>query len=257
MRLFLIICFALVFSIPSSYAQEDALPEVSENEEAAIESVSNENNVFDSASDEQIVEAQRFFRYCSKNKTLSKEKDCRCAATNYLQTRIRLGEDATPEQIMAENRNTCLTTVAEVIPDEGEVDVSKFSEKDIEEAEAVYVQCESTPKMSRAFDCECFASKYLDIRHDEGPLLSKDLIFLRLQTECKNLVESAGREYSLCMSSPTFADTNGIERKDFCECYARQWTRAYEGYTEVFDRKSRGFLKYSARSFCSNPQNYR
>lgn len=215
-----------------------------------------DTDIFSQASDENIIEAQRFFKYCSQNPTLNKEKDCKCAATRFLETRVKLGDDVEPDQIMAENRNTCLKTAVEEIPKNEEADTSKYSEADILEAEEVYEFCESKRRINMSFDCECLAAEYLEIRHVEGPVVDREMIFLRLQTKCKNLVDTAGHEYSLCMSSPTFKDTNGIERKEFCECYARRWALSYGAYSDALDRKSRGYLKYGARAFCSNPKNY-
>lgn len=264
MRILLIFSFIFCFSSSVVYAQDDALPdvpvtmpeistEVNDDSPASEES----QNVFAKASDDQIKEAQRFFRYCSDNQTLSTEKDCRCAATKYLETRLRLGEGATPEQIMAENRNNCLVDEADSISEDASADITKYSETDIEEAEEVYAQCRSSQRMRSAFDCECYASKFLEKRHEEGPMMQKDTIFIQLQTECKNVVDTTGREYSLCMSNPTFERTNGIERKKFCECYARQWAKNYENFTAVVDTKSRRHLKIMSRAHCTKPENYR
>lgn len=263
MRLLLVFSLIFFFSTATVYAEEDALPDVPETvvdtagDVPADETVMDQDdNIFANASDDQIKEAQRFFKYCTENETLNKQKDCKCAATSYLRTRMSLGPDASPEQIMAENRNTCLFDEANALPTDNEADISKYSKKEIEEAEVVYAECTASQRLSSAFDCECFASKYLEKRHKEGPVLQKDIIYNQLRTECRNVVETTGREYSLCMSNPSFRDTNGIERKSFCECYARQWGKNFEGYKGVIDKKSRRYLKMMSRSHCIRPENY-
>lgn len=187
---------------------------------------------------------------------MSKQKDCKCAATKYLETRLDLGEDATPQQILAENLNTCLQDERYAVKPNDVADIDKYNEREIEEAEAVFDRCESESRLNKNFDCECLASRFLEERHKNGPVLQQDAILISLQTECKNVVETTGIQYSNCMSSPSFRNTNGIEQRDYCECYARRWAETYEQYSGVVDSKSSINLQANARGFCQQPDNY-
>lgn len=246
MRIFLLTCFFFTVCAGVSFAQESALP----GEESA-------QSVFSGASDDNIKEAQRFFKYCGENDTMNRQKDCRCAATKYLETRMSLGDDASPEQILAENVNTCLKDARYEIDPAERTNIEKYSQKDIAEAEAFFEDCSGDTGYRISFDCECLASRFLEERHKRGPLYPAESIKVLLQLECRNVVETTGYEYSSCMSSPAFRNTNGIERKTFCECYARQWAKMYESFRGVVDSKSTMNMQANARGICKKPASYK
>ncbi len=259
MRLFLIFSLIFLFSSVNAYSEDDALPEVeaAASIDPALEKTQASENIFDQASEEDLKESQRFLKYCTQNETLNKQKDCKCAAVAYLETRLKLGSEASPEEIIADTRNSCLHDPKTAITDEDVVNLNKYSEKQIEEAEAVYEYCQNTVRFNTAFDCECFASKFLEERYKKGPLYPKNSIFVELQPFCKNVVNSTGYEYSTCMTGPAIRNTNGIEIKKFCECYARQWAKNYEGYNGIIDKNSRQHLKSVSRAYCRRPDNYK
>lgn len=257
MRVFLILSFVFIFSFVPAHAQDDALPDTTGGTVSDVSESPESGNIFDQASAADQNEARRFLKYCSENETLSRQKDCKCAAVSYLETRIKLGAEATPKQIMDQTRNSCLLNPKDAISEEDKINIDKYSEKDIEEAEEAYAFCKSNRAYNIAYDCECFASKFLEMRHENGPLYPKEDIYINMKLHCRNVVNSTGVEYSMCMTSSTFRNTNGIEQKKFCECYARHWANSYKTYSGVIDTNSRRHFKGLARAHCKRHENYK
>ena len=215
-----------------------------------------EQNIFATATDQQIKEAQQFYDICNDNETMREKKDCKCAATSYLETRINLGEAATTQQIMDANINTCLKDEARAIIEGENPDLSKITDEQLEESQAVYEHCKASPDISRQYDCECFAAKFLDERLEIGPLQDWDMIFLRLRSSCRNIVETTGFEYSRCMRRFGKRPPPGIESVDFCECYAREWAREFENFTGDITNDGMDNMRFRARSICKKPDSY-
>lgn len=266
MRFVTLIFFSfLLFSFNNLSAAQDMVnaPETNETEtQAAPEPQETENNsedngnVFARASDAQIEEAQKFYKKCKGNETLSARKDCKCAATSYLETRLRLGNSATIEQIIAENINSCLKDEDSMIeqPDRVKIEVTEVQMK---EAESIYNWCKGNYDVSRELDCECLASEFLQKRVEEGPMIGRDIILGSLGGKCKNLVDTAGAQYQQCMSGAAVKKTYGIERKKFCECYARAWTKNYEAQTGKFNPRMKMSFGVIAIAQCKKPDAYR
>ncbi len=203
MRYFLLVtlftCFFLNLVAVDSNAQENAAqPEVSEVTEK--QEITNEN-MFKIATDDQIREAQQFYKKCEKNDTLKAQKDCKCAAAEYLKTRIESPPGTTSRQIIAVNRNTCLKDKErhEISQETQTIDLSNVTDKQLKEVEAVYQHCISKRSMSSQFDCECLSANFLDKRLELGPMVKWDAIFLRLRNQCRNIIETTGVEYTVCM----------------------------------------------------------
>lgn len=259
MRFLTLLLFSFIFILSSSnisFAQD------SENEAVRTESSApseqaptEESNAFARASDAQIDEAQKFYKKCKDNETLNARKDCKCAATSYLETRLKLGDSATVEQITAENINSCLKDEKSMIQDPKKVKV-EVTETQMKEAESVYAWCKGDYDVSRQLDCECLASEFLQKRIEEGPILGRDIILGSLGGKCKNLVESAGAQYQQCMSGAAVKKTYGIERKKFCECYARAWTKSYEAQSGNFNPRMKMSYGTKAIGQCKRPEAY-
>lgn len=261
MRLFLIFSVFFLFGGSAVFAQDSsALPDLPETQAEAPafpeENEPEEETIFAKASDANIKESQRFYRYCTKNETLSAEKDCKCAATRYLETRLKLGDEASANQIMANNRNTCLLGDAQVIIRESSIDLSELTDAQIKETEEVYEYCSTQRGYSTSYDCRCFAAKFLGKRLEQGPLIPRLVLFAELKNDCRNIVETTGAEYSVCMSSPSFSDTGGIQQKKFCECYARQWAKSFESFQGNLSRNAIMNMKVGARMYCKQPEPY-
>ncbi len=250
--------FLLLFSIgliPGIlHAQEnqDMPAPVSEQEEK-------EENIFSKATPAQIDEAERFYKYCRENPILSAQKNCTCASGMFLDTRMKMGPEASIDEIIAANRNTCLLDPDQSTAgyNEGDPDLSKVTEKQLAEAEDVYNFCTNNPSYNNSYDCDCFAAKFLDQRLKLGPLADRTYIYTLLSSDCRNVVATTGIEYTSCMSQTSLLNTGGYERKKFCECYARRWARDYEAYTGIMNRATTRQIRFTAQSYCRQPEAYK
>ena len=252
MRLFFVLslCTLFFFNGTASYAQDatnNALPNVEKpsSEETARE------NIFARASDAQIEEAQKYYRSCKNNDVMSERKDCKCAATRYLETRLNLGNSAPIDQIISENLNTCLKNEDQAVnanPDNIDLEVT---EKQREEAEHIYKYCQSNPQLKIEADCECVAANYLQERITSDPIRTKDDIMgsILIQGKCKNIVDSTGQQYSGCMAGSGY-DTPGIDRKKYCECYARSWAKSLEQHQGKLGPATKNSMKLRAMMTC-------
>ena len=244
-----LVLFLIAFLSLPLHAQENALPSVTGE---GVEISTDGDRAFSQASDEQIAEAQRFYRRCANNETLSAQKDCKCAAAAYLETRMVLGASASVDDIMKKNINTCLKD-PKYSAVEGEApDLSGVTDKQMDEAEAMFAECKGSLKLSRRFDCECYASRFLSERIKQGPTAQKEQILLSFENECRNVLDSTGHEYTGCMGNPMYYPEN-VEPKDFCECYARRWAKLYESYPGKINRFTTKNIRMRARAQCQNP----
>lgn len=240
--------FILLYAQPS-YAQTPPLSqETPENDVPP----SSQKNIFDDATDEQIKEAQQFYNYCTDNDTISAKKDCKCATVSYLNARLKLGPDVTTKQIMAHNVNTCLKDAARSKIDKTRAtrDLSHITDTQLAEAEEVFQHCKARRALSSQFDCECFAARFLDERLDIGPIANWDIIFIRFQSECRNVVETTGYAYSRCMSNFGVRSAINMEPKEFCECYARKWADIFENFPGKISTDSKRMMRSQARGHC-------
>lgn len=215
------------------------------------------DNPYIFATDEQIIESQKFYRLCTENDSMNSKKDCKCAASSYLETRLKLGNTATIKEIMAENVNTCLINKKESEiekPERYKIDATKSQ---IEEAETVYDDCKVNQRLNLMVDCECLASEFLDTRVKKGPIPSRNLITSQItRYKCKNIVETTGIEYQRCMRGTGFK-YGKIRAKDYCECYARTWANGFERYHGKITADSKASLRFRARMSCTKPEAYK
>ena len=270
MRFVVSILFVLVFSLSFPFVSDaqdaslsdDAVLSSVENPEPPLslpesEPAAQEKSIFARASDAQIKEAQRYYKYCKQNDTISSKKDCKCAASTYLETRLELGAEATPDDIFAKNLNSCLLSPATTTIEKPSTDLSQINDKDLDEAQAVYDRCKADLHMSKNHDCECLSARFLDERLKRGPTASHNTIYITLQHECFNTVETTGKEYSTCMSRSSHTSPENVERKAYCECYARQWAKNLESHDGFFHGSTYRQLRLNARSHCSNASLYK
>ncbi len=134
--------------------------------------------------------------------------------------------------------------------------LSEITDAQLEEAEAMLRNCQSTLKLSRYYDCECYAAKFLDGRIKKGPMASKEEIIETFYSDCRNIIETTGYEYTRCMARTVKRPVKNIEPKDFCECYARQWAKNFEAYDGIVNFSSKNLMKLRARSYCKHRENY-
>lgn len=258
----LLTCFSLLVvptTVTAQDLQEDTNITSQDNSETS-QSISapppsdKAKNIFSQASNNQIQEAQQFYRRCSANDVMNKTRDCRCAATAYLEIRVKLGDIATVDQIMDNMTNACLIEEEKNSSKKPDIDTSKINPKYLDEAEKIYQTCKKDGVQSTRRDCECLAAKFLDERIERGPMVNQDVIFISLRGECKNMVEHTGYEYQQCMINPIGVPFVTVVKKDFCECYARKWAQLYDAYDGEVHVAALQNLKRRARMGCLNIQ---
>ena len=240
-------CIFICYTQMPSFAQ-DTPAQTQQNSDDST------NNIYEKATNDQIAEAQQYYNHCSQNETISKQKNCKCATVAYLKTRLELGPDATTKQIMSANRNMCLQgkALTNLSKDRSTRDLSNLTDKQLSEAEAVFQHCKERRALNSQFDCECFASRFLDERLEIGPLANWDALFARFSSECRNVVETTGIEYSSCMAHFGIKDTVNMEPKEYCECYARKWADLFDSYSGKITFNTKQSLKSQARGHCKD-----
>lgn len=263
MRFFLFsLCIFTLLHSQNVYSQTVDNTAVSEN--AQLSKTNNktsppvsEEHIFESATDEQIEEAQSYYKNCASNEVLSKRKDCKCAASSFLARRLELGDKAPASEIIAQNINTCLINAKENTiknPDRARIDVT---DRQMDEAQAVYDWCSQSAKVRKQKDCECFASEFLKARIESGPLREKGSILVSLKNSCQNIVDMTGAQYSVCMGGVGFTKTyDQVTRKEYCECYAKRWAKLMDTLNNNVSKNKQKSLRRSARMYCYSASAY-
>lgn len=214
-------------------------------------------NPYEKATVTQLEESQSFLKYCEKNKVMSEERDCRCTAAAFLDARMKLGDAASRKDIMITIRNKCYKFAQR--PNEPGVDPSsaqdpyfdEVTDAQLQEAQDVYLTCKDSGLMSRYHDCECMASSFLELRLQQGPIPNRDTIMLGLRDKCKNLVDSVGYEYTLCMNDVN-SQHHGVDSETYCTCYAKRWVDLFDRAQGTLGLREQVSIKASAQGYCIN-----
>lgn len=225
----------------------------------AQESDEKEMSIYARATDEQLAEAQKYYKLCSSNPTLSAEKDCKCAAAKYLETRLELGDTASQSDILNKNIDSCRKAGDETPLPKGTTDYSKVPKAYLEEASSVYKECSKNARVSLNVDCQCFAAEFLTKRIENGKRISRDSIITSLRSSCRNIVGTTGREYSSCMHGDMdMGFLDGVTQKEYCECVANEWARQYKNFKGDIDNPlAQNEMGFSARMKCRNASMYK
>ena len=207
---------------------------------------------FKNASDEQIKEAQLFYKKCKKNATLNSQHDCRCLAGEYLGARMILGDSASYKKVFSSIKTKCLRDGNESLP-EGEVGMGEeYTDAQIKEATSVYNECKNDPFMRTDFDCRCIAANFIKKRKEMGPIADKTEVMIYIKNDCRNDVETAGYIYTKCMSGSAPMLVKNI--KKYCECYAKGYATAYKKHKGKLSMAQESMLDVMARGKCSAEQ---
>lgn len=212
-------------------------------------------NPYAGASDHQIREAQAYYAYCKKDAALSAEKDCKCAAGAYLDTRMALGDNASKRDILRSIRDKCPSLAylkSKHIPvdkDSMDYDLSKITDAQLNEAQGIYERCKADPYMSVYRDCECMAGSFLQERIDQGPIPAPNVLLMDLRGKCHDSVKAVGMEYTQCMQDAS-NDNYGYSRKDYCECYARHWGEMYSALDHDLSYEEALSMRASSWGYC-------
>ncbi len=229
-----------------------------ETDQEASQARSQDKVDISKATDGQINEAQRFYKACSNNEQLNSQHDCKCLAGEYLAARISRGDDASYKQVFSDVRKLCLTNPEEKsnLDDVTSSDAKEeFTDAEITEANNVYQWCKTDTYMPLYHDCKCLASEFVMKRRELGRLPNRDHVLSELKGKCLDGTGMAGYLYKDCISKPALLPMHLKNVKKFCECYASQFSKNFEGLegTDV-SMNATGALARSSMSKCQNEQ---
>ncbi len=233
-----------------------ALPQAS----VAQDNAPRAKSLYAKATDKQLKEAKDYYRVCSTTTSMSAIKDCKCAATKYLETRLELGDAASVNDIIKKNLNSCLKNEEQLTLPEGAFDYSKVPQKYIDESLYIYSYCNEVPGLSVKYDCQCYAAEFLSKRIEVGKRMTQNDILYSIRGECKNVVGTTGAQYQSCMSVEFDAEqqiAETVTQKDYCECVAKQWAESYRNLTtNIVSSKIRQELIFQANMTCRSKDMY-
>ena len=132
-------------------------------------------------------------------------------------------------------------------------DLAEIPDEFIDEAVAFNERCLKDVYLSRNYDCDCLAARYLDTRIAFGPKRSESSILLHIENSCKNPVNIAGAHYEQCMSNGVLYP-NVKDLKSYCECYANSFAKAYQLSERNPSVRLRIALHEQASISCQNPE---
>lgn len=204
---------------------------------------------FSQATDSQFKESQAFFDKCIDNETMNLQYDCRCLSAEYLAERMNLGDSADESAIMDNIRTLCVRGPNDPLPKGGNK-MKKYSDEELDEAQAVYAACQSAQVMSTYMDCKCVAASFIDKRHELGPLKSTDEVLLHFRDTCKNATGIAGKKYTECMEGSYIAVPSGVEPRPYCECKANKYVELYMKDTGRVSAKLKARVDMQSSTFC-------
>ncbi len=249
-------------ALPAAYAQADVDPAPS-NAQNGAKPAAQEQSIYARATDEQLKEAQKYYGICTSNKAISDLKNCKCAATKYLETRLELGDQATTKEIVLKNAETCLKNPKSNVTGKSLNPAGKsyddIPQAYLREANEVFEFCTKDQGFSINFDCQCYAAKFLSAREEHGKKVSKNQIMQDLKNNCRNVVGTTGNEYTNCMSVPVdIGMGDSITQKDYCECFAHEWARQYKHFDGNIDNRAvQREFRFAANMRCRNPSMYK
>ncbi len=253
----LFISFSIMSTPIHSYAQDKQTSKQVSNKESTAPK--EKKSLYGRASDAQMKEAKNYYRICTTTASMNTLKDCKCAAAEYLEARLELGNSASVDDIIKKNLNTCLRNKEQLSLPEGKFDYSKVPQIYIEEALEIYSYCNEKPSLNINYDCQCYAAEFLSKRIDEGKRVSQNEIMISLRGTCKNVVGTTGAYYKSCLSNEFDTSDLGddVTQKDYCECVARHWAKSYRNYTgnidSIFAHRE---LIFAANLQCRRPEMY-
>lgn len=119
----------------------------------------------------------------------------------------------------------------------------------LEEATAFEEKCSTDPHLSRYYNCECLAVKFLDERIERGPAPSQSFIMQAIQGQCFDTIKLAGEEYTRCLNG-NFDDEELSKR---CACIANTQAKLHELSRSAPTSRKNVAIKSRALTMCKNP----
>ena len=100
---------------------------------------------------------------------------------------------------------------------------NKPTPEQIDEAFALFDQCEASDAIKKYYDCDCLGRIFLDLRASR-PNDSHDSLMNAARLKCPNTTDIAGSSYQRCMS---WAPRSRGDYEAYCTCYANNFARNF------------------------------
>jgi len=114
----------------------------------------------------------------------------------------------------------------------------------LQEARNAHTECNLQPDYARAYDCECVAGKFFDVRVESGDALAYNDIFLDTLPLCKSSATLANYYYQHCIS---WSASSRPDADEFCECYGNAIGRSFEYKTFSTGKQTEAVMKYALK----------
>lgn len=125
------------------------------------------------------------------------------------------------------------------------------------EALSVYGKCANDRDMAIHHDCGCRAANFLKERIEKGVTPSKDVLLIDINAKCPNVAGTTKYEYDLCISSRSRIKlAKNIDKKNYCECIAAEWKKAYEPLGYQLDLASKSVITRESQRHCMQAELY-
>lgn len=150
-----------------------------------------------------------------------------------------------------------LETAIENSPDDLK-DIFKQATADQQaEALSVYDKCANDRGMAIHHDCGCRAANFVKERIEKGATPSKDVLLVDINKKCPNVAGTAKHEYDLCISNRSrIRLAKNIDKKNYCECIAAEWKKAYEPLGYQLDPASKSVITRESQKHCMQAELY-
>lgn len=93
----------------------------------------------------------------------------------------------------------------------------------LEDMEDFFKKCQNDPRLPTHYNCECWASRYLEERIKLGPIASRSSVIMKIDNECINIEGAANYAYQRCQQYGFVNYDGGMEPDEFCECIGNNY----------------------------------
>jgi hypothetical protein len=132
----------------------------------------------------------------------------------------------------------------------------KIPEMYIQESMNVFDQCNSTLSMSENYDCECLASKFMELRMETGPQGSTQALLMNLRQDCRNSTKAAGVAYENCLRG-VGEMLPGTDPEILCSCVGNTYAKLLDRDKPIITQATIIDYQTRAQMLCKNPDTAR
>lgn len=124
----------------------------------------------------------------------------------------------------------------------------------LEDMQNFFEMCQKDHRYPTHYNCECWASRYLEERIKLGPIASRSAVIAEIDNECINIEGAANYAYERCQQYGHINYDGGMEPDEFCECIGNNYALLLQRERGFYltSRKTTG-LYTSATLRCKEP----